>query len=62
MEVAMSARITGKVDTFHAAEERAQRDMQERGRRMREAQQRREAAEFRIANKMAMLVSKTDSK
>ena len=50
-------RITGKVDTFHSAEENAQRDMVERGRRLREATMRREAAERRIGAKMAMLVS-----
>ena len=55
-------RITGKVDTFHAAEERAQRDMRERGRRLTEAKMRREAAEARIAAKMAMLTSQVKEK
>lgn len=53
-------RITGKVDTFHSAEENAQRDMRERGRRLLEAKMRREAAENRIAAKMAMLSSTTE--
>jgi hypothetical protein len=51
-------RITGKVDTFHSAEENAQRDMAERGRRLREATMRREAAERRIGAKMALVASK----
>ena len=53
-------RITGKVDTFHSAEENAQRDMRERGRRLMEAKMRREAAEMRVSAKMALYVSKTE--